>query len=257
MTVLLGKALFRASGFFLKKLGFVLSLSNLAQNNFPELTKKELTFINKVFSARVTMVSFESLATLAIVCKYIQENGIRGDFVEAGVWRGGASIIAKKFLGVERSYYLYDTYAGMTRPTVYDYRTNDKDNSSTAEKWNKLDRGSANGWVNASLSEVKSNFKKFDLLDKTINFIVGDVTRTLVDGIKPREISILRLDTDFYDSTLIELQVLYPLLVKGGVLILDDYGHWNGARRAVDEYFGDHLKHLKIPIGNGGRILVK
>jgi hypothetical protein len=258
MKIFLGKALFRASKFFLQKLGFVLSLSNLTENNYPELTKKELNFINKVFTASVTMVSFESLVTLAIACKYIQENGIRGDFVEAGVWRGGSSIVAKKFLGSARNYYLYDTYAGMTPPTAYDYRTNDKDNSSTVEKWNKLNQGSSNAWVNSSLEEVKGNFKKFNLLDKTINFIVGDVTKTLVDGSKPKEISILRLDTDFYDSTLIELQVLWPLLLKRGVLILDDYGHWDGARRAVDEYFGAGLKSLMIPIGGGGRrILVK
>ncbi len=74
----------------------------------------------------------------------------------------------------------------------------------------------------------------------------------------PQKISLLRLDTDFYDSTLCELQVLWPRLVKGGILILDDYGHWDGARRAVDEYFHEEEDFFMIPIaGGGGRIIQK
>ena len=55
----------------------------------------------------------------------------------------------------------------------------------------------------------------------------------------PKKISLLRLDTDWYESTKIELEILYPLLQKGGILIIDDYGHWGGSKKAVDEFFLD------------------
>ena len=89
-------------------------------------------------------------------------------------------------------------------------------------------------------------------------FMEGDVRETLTLENIPDRVCLLRLDTDFYDSTLIELQVLWPLLSLGGVLILDDYGHWDGARRAVDEYFELNNENLMVPIaGGGGRIILK
>ena len=75
-----------------------------------------------------------------------------------------------------------------------------------------------------------------------MKFIKGDVRKTLLDENNlPDSISILRLDTDFYDSTLIELELLYPRLTPGGYLIVDDYGHWRGSRHAVNEYFGEEF----------------
>lgn len=115
-----------------------------------------------------------------------------------------------------------------------------------------------NSWVFSSLDEVKANFERFKLLDDKIEFIEGNVRETLTQLKLPQSIALLRLDTDFYDSTLIELQVLWPRLSIGGVLILDDYGHWDGARKAVDEYFATGIKSFKIPIsGGGGRLVIK
>ena len=73
---------------------------------------------------------------------------------------------------------------------------------------------------------------------KNVKLIQGDVAETLLESKNlPEKIAILRLDTDWYESTRIELERLYPLLEPGGVLIIDDYGHFDGARKAVDEYF--------------------
>ena len=95
-------------------------------------------------------------------------------------------------------------------------------------------------------------------MDDKIEFIEGNVRETLTQLKLPQSIALLRLDTDFYDSTLIELQVLWPRLSIGGVLILDDYGHWDGARKAVDEYIATDIKSFKIPIsGGGGRLVIK
>ena len=198
------------------------------------------------------------MPTLALACKYIVKNKISGDFVEAGVWRGGSSIVAKKFLTGARSYYLFDTYTGMTEPTIHDYRVGASSNTSTVEHWKNQSKSTHNEWVFASLEEVQKNFRSFNLLDNSVNFIEGNVIETLIDLKVPAKIAILRLDTDFYDSTLMELQVLWPRLVSGGILILDDYGHWDGARRAVDEYFEKETDVLMVPIaGGGGRIVIK
>ena len=257
MKSLFGRIIFRISKLILHKFGFNIKLGDY-QAQYPELNKVELDFLKSVLAASITMTSFESLTTLALACKYIVKNKISGDFVEAGVWRGGSSIVAKKFLTGERSYYLFDTYTGMTEPTIHDSRVGASSNTSTVEHWKNQSKSTHNEWAFASLEEVKKNFRSFNVLDSSINFIKGNVLETLLGSNLPKKISLLRLDTDFYDSTLIELQVLWPRLVSGGILILDDYGHWDGARRAVDEYFEKETDVLMVPIaGGGGRIVIK
>lgn len=259
MKTLLGKVLFRISRGVLGHLGFNITLGT-AQSIYPELSEEDLSFLRKVHSQSLTMTSFESLATLAIACKYISKWDLNSSFVEAGVWRGGSSLVAKKFLGGAREYYLYDTYKGMTKPSDYDYRVGQNDGVSTQEKWKNENLETHNKWVYASLNDVKKNFDNFGLNDSRIHFVEGAVETTLRESDLPSEIILLRLDTDFYESTLIELEVLWPRLISGGILILDDYGHWDGARRAVDEYFYSIGldSFFLVPIaGGGGRIGIK
>jgi O-methyltransferase len=257
MKNFLGKLLFKISRSVLKNFGFSINLGS-TNSGFPELNSDELEFIRSVHSASLTMTSFESAVTLALACKYIEESGTLGDFVEAGVWRGGSSIIARRFLDRHRNFYLYDTFKGMTEPTVHDFRLGETNSNSTFQRWQNMQNSHFNSWVFSSLDEVKANFERFKLLDDKIEFIEGNVLQTLTQPKLPQSIALLRLDTDFYDSTLIELQVLWPRLSTGGVLILDDYGHWDGARKAVDEYFATSIKSFKIPIsGGGGRLVIK
>jgi O-methyltransferase len=259
MKEFLGKVIFKIARRVLKRLGYFISLPS-ATMQFPELSTEDLHFIREVHGSSITFTSFESLATLAICCKYISEGNVKGDFVEAGVWRGGSSIVAKMMLGANRNYYLFDTFAGMTEPSRKDKRIGSADSDVVFRKWQDSKTENASSWDYASLDEVKKNFLKFKELDSSVKFIEGDVRKTLLKESLPAEISILRLDTDFYDSTLIELQVLWPRLVVGGILILDDYGHWDGARAAVDEYFQKYeIKNvLKIPTGGGpGRVVLK
>jgi O-methyltransferase len=259
MKQFLGKVIFKITRRTLNRLGFHISLPSAAIQ-FPELSNDDLYFIREVHGSSITFTSFESLATLAICCQYVSEGKIRGDFVEAGVWRGGSSIVAKRMLRGNRDFHLFDTFSGMTEPGWKDKRIGSTDSAAVFRKWKESKSGNASSWDYASLEEVKKNFAKFKELDSSVRFIEGDVRRTLLEENLPTEISILRLDTDFYDSTLIELQVLWPRLVVGGILILDDYGHWDGARAAVDEYFQKYeIKNvLKIPFGGGpGRIVMK
>ena len=98
----------------------------------------------------------------------------------------------------------------------------------------------------ASLQDVKNNVSKTSFPQDNIFYIVGDVCETLKEKNNiPQHISLLRLDTDWYQSTKTELEILFPNLNSNGILIVDDYGHWEGSKRAVHEYFGDKISILE------------
>lgn len=164
----------------------------------------------------------------------IDQNEIPGDIVECGVWKAGNIIIARK-LSPNRVCWLYDTFSGMTDPQEVD---------THRDGWLPVNKP---GWCAASVDEVRDVLLSTDTLDDSkLRFIIGRVEETLlVRANLPDKIALLRLDTDWYASTLVELAILYPRLERGGILIVDDYGHWMGARKAVDEYFGaDHPKAM-------------
>ena len=206
----------------------------------PELSEKELNAIRYVLKNDLTMVSPARLTDTVLAVKYVESNNIQGSFVECGTWRGGnaiaASLACTKYYK-NRNFYIYDTFTGMSEPN------DDLDKSiflrdTSKNIFNKNQELDFNSWCYASLDEVKENFTKAGLSHENINFIKGKVEETLkVKSNLPEKISVLRLDTDWYDSTIIELEVLYPKLEIGGVLLIDDYGYWDGAREAVDNYF--------------------
>jgi O-methyltransferase len=192
-----------------------------------------------------TMASRERLYAVFQAVQYISRNKIPGDIVECGVWRGGASMVAALALIAEndtsRRLWLYDTFAGMTTPTDEDVHRWAGENARGS--WARFQRAEHNDWCYASLEEVKKNLFSTRYPKDQIEFIKGDVAATL-DGGGPDRISVLRLDTDWYDSTKIELETLYPRLSAHGVLIVDDYGVWDGARKAIDEYL--ESKNIKM-----------
>lgn len=174
-------------------------------------------------------------------CRRIDQEGIAGDIVECGVWRGGNIIIAR-LIAPGRMCWLYDTFTGMTEPTPVDVSRSGK---SAIDSWRRKEALGVR-WAEASVEEVRGHLAEFGALDDAhLRFVVGDVGEMLQSEV-PNEIALLRLDTDFYASTRVELQVLYPRLSPGGILIVDDYGHWLGARRAVDEYFKGAVPLRKI-----------
>jgi hypothetical protein len=105
------------------------------------------------------------------------------------------------------------------------------------------DEAGASLWCNASIEDVQANMARSSYPSQRIHLVKGPVEST-IPGVAPDDIALLRLDTDWYESTRHELEHLFPRLVPGGVLIIDDYGHWQGARQAVDEY----LAKSDVPI---------
>ena len=194
-----------------------------------------------------TMVARERLYAHFQAVNHVVKNGIAGDIVECGVWRGGTSMLgAFTLLGlndVSRNLWLYDTFAGMTEPTEVD--VSPWGGAETNESWQRNQEGDVNNWCFASLQEVQQNIGSTSYpLDK-VKFIKGDVVETLKTTV-PDRIAVLRLDTDWYESTKAEMDVLFPRLTKGGVILIDDYGAWKGARKAVDEYIAENKIALML-----------
>jgi len=207
-----------------------------------------------------TMTSGERLWSLLNAVRHVVDNKIPGDFVECGVWRGGSVMaMAQELssLGVsDRQIWLYDTFSGMTAPTTEDVEADSGVTAETILDGTPVGDGD-NVWCVAGLPDVQSNVFSTGYPKDKFTFVEGDVAQTLGE-IVPAKISLLRLDTDWYESTRMELEVLYPRLSVGGVCIFDDYGHWQGARKAVDDYFKKlGLRPYMHPIDYSRRVLIK
>ena len=192
-----------------------------------------------------TLSPVERVFSLYKAIQYIVDAKIPGDFVECGVWQGGnCMIMADMLLSLgesKRKIYLYDTYIGMPKPTKFDVNHTDK--SYSLKIWKQGIRKDHNEMSYAPLEEVRANMMKIGYPQKNIIFVKGKVEDTIPKTI-PKKIALLRLDTDWYASTKHEMEYLFPKLLNHGVLIVDDYGHWAGAKKAVDEY----IKKNKIAI---------
>jgi O-methyltransferase len=219
--------------------------------------KDQPAWIRDIISAvsPFTMTSPERLASLCQGIAYIVSNNIPGDIVECGVWRGGSTMAAalalKHFSETDRSLFLFDTFEGMPQPTDADVVT------STGQTADSIFKASNGEWCLAREDEVRRNILSTDYPTDRIFLIKGMVENTIPEH-SPDQIALLRLDTDWYESTKHELRNLYPVLSPRGVLIIDDYGHWDGARRAVDEYIKEErLPLLLSRVDYTGRMTVK
>ena len=203
-----------------------------------------------------TMTSVEKQYALYLATRHVVKYGIPGAIVECGVWRGGSMhVVARTLLAIgdtSRELYLFDTFDGMTPPTDKDvtYR-----GQPVAELLSSRPR-TARIWAVASLEDVQQGFEAIPYPQEKIHFVKGPVEATLPEQ-APDQIAILRLDTDWYESTRHELVTLYDRLSPGGALIIDDYGSYQGARAAIEEFIEETgARLLLVPIGPG-RIAVK
>ena len=189
------------------------------------------TFIEIV--SPFTMTSVERIGALYDSLEYIRANNIQGDFVECGVWKGGNILGIMEYLAfhkmTDRKVFLYDTFEGMTPPEDIDKDLNGRKAESILEDVMCI----------SPIDEVKETIERSSFPMVNVTLVVGDVCKTLdsANHLHKNNLALLRLDTDWYASTKKEMEVLYPKLNFGGVLIVDDYGHWKGSKTAVDEYF--------------------
>jgi hypothetical protein len=207
-----------------------------------------------------TMTSVERIDALVRAVRYVVRGGVPGALVECGVWRGGSTMAAaltlEKLNAALRDLFLFDTFEGMPEPTAADAKTG---GAEAREKFERLRRptGLGSDWCYADLRDVTRNLRTTGYPADRLHFAPGLVEVT-VPAEAPAEIALLRLDTDWYASTRHELEHLYPRISEGGVLLVDDYGSWEGARRAVDEFLArTHQPPLLTRIDSTGLIGVK
>jgi O-methyltransferase len=229
----------------LRKLGYEVTRSQPKElkTSFPDLTSEDARIID--FAAPYTMTTTERLYALINAIRYLCDHNISGALVECGVWRGGSMVAAALTLigcgCTDRDLYLFDTYEGMTKPGELDKDFLGTDGALEFEA--RRTGVDSSDFCYASLKDVRNVLSSTGYPIDRIHFVKGKVENTIPLH-APDSISLLRLDTDWYESTKHELEHLFPSLCPGGVLIIDDYGHWQGSKAAVDEYFSE----LSIPI---------
>jgi hypothetical protein len=205
-----------------------------------------------------TLTDVEKMYSTYKATEYIVNSGIPGDFVECGVWKGGsAMIIARTLLrmkDINRKIYLYDTFEGMTKPTEKDVAI--ADGFPAIISWEKKQRDNYKKWAFSPIRKVRKNMLSTGYPQENILFVKGKVEVTIPNTV-PSKIALLRLDTDWYESTYHELKHLFPLLSDTGVLIVDDYGFFAGAKEAVDNYFKENNISMLLHRISWSRIGVK
>ncbi len=220
--------------------------------DFDETAREIISAVNTF-----TMTKRERLFALIEAVRYIHKAQITGAFVECGVWRGGSMMAAAKTLISmkvnDRDLYLFDTFEGMTKPSDADVSVGGHRAIEKFERTKLTEETS--DWCRASIEDVETNMRSTGYDLNRIHLRKGRVEDTIPTN-APTRIALLRLDTDWYESTRHELVHLYPRLTPGGVLIIDDYGHWKGCRQACDEFFQDKPVLLNR-IDYLGRIAVK
>ncbi|MBX9782650.1 MAG: TylF/MycF family methyltransferase [Chitinophagaceae bacterium] len=243
------------SGLFKKEKNKNVAEAIIYPPDFEDLHKRIYTKVKPY-----TMTSAERIYGLIEAVKYITRFNIEGAIVECGVWKGGSMMAVAETLNSlnnnSRELYLYDTFAGMPPPTEEDKDFNNVDAESRLHEEEKNKETSVI-WAYSALPEVQAAMKLTNYDAARIHYVEGKVEDT-IPHIAPEKIALLRLDTDWYESTKHELEHLFSRLSKNGVLIIDDYGFWKGSRKAVDEYFEKlNMPVLLTRMDDTGRICIK
>lgn len=185
-------------------------------------------------SSKFSLLSRERLLFNIAAIDSVCSKNILGDIVEIGVWKGGSMLsmllALEKNNCLDRTIHLYDTFEGMTPSTEADKDFNGKDANELIKQdsfWSCI----------SGLEEVQKNISQNSKYPShLINYHKGDICKT---KFIPDKIAVLRLDTDWYESTKFELDNFYDKVCSGGMVIIDDYGHWQGCKQAVDEFLRD------------------
>ena len=243
---------------FMRAIGYLWRAYAPDEACLPDASKEDLQILREV--RPFTMTSPERIHGLLAAVRYVVAKGIPGDLVECGVWKGGSMMATAKALlalnSRERDLHLFDTFTGMTAPSAKDRSSFDHKPPQELFAETRNADGTSQ-WCFSSLEETRRNMLSVGYPEERIHFVKGPVETTIPEH-APQQIALLRLDTDFYESSKHEMIHLFPRLVSGGVLLLDDYGHWEGQRAAVDEYLTEHkIRLLLNRLDYTGRVGVK
>lgn len=207
-------------------------------NGFTEMVEED--FLQKYEIVReYTMCSMERLYDLFLSINYLDEAKIPGSIVEVGVWAGGAlglAALSGNSRTCSRKYVGFDTFSGHLEPSPTE---TDLWGNNQADRWKTETNEGEREWAGVSLEEVSANLERMGVSMSDFELVSGDVRQTLPSWETTHEIALARIDVDWYPETRLSLEQLWPRIASGGILILDDFGHYPGARRAVLEFFSD------------------
>ena len=234
----------------------MLSGDELLREKYPDFEPAHFDVMRQV--QPYTLTSPERIFAVIEATRYITRRRIPGAIVECGVWRGGSMMAAARTLQLlgetDRELYLFDTFEGMSAPT-------DRDVDFVGQRADNLlattERKEDGIWVCVALEDVQQAVGTVGYPASQIHYVRGKVEDTIPAN-APDQIALLRLDTDWYESTRHELEHLYPRLASGGVIIIDDYGHWKGSRQATDEFIAANPDFgMLTRIDYTGRLAIK
>jgi O-methyltransferase len=175
----------------------------------------------------LTMVGVKRLDNLQHCVLAVLKDGVPGDFIETGIWRGGSVILMRAILkahGVtDRTVFAADSFEGLPKPDADTYPADKRDPHWTFKE------------LAVSLEQVRANIERYGLLDDRVHFLKGWFKDTLPEA-PIEQLAVARLDGDMYESTMTAIEALYPKLQPGGFLIVDDYGAVRGCKRAIEDY---------------------
>jgi len=215
---------------------YELKCRNAHDKNFLERTPTQ--FQELYLQVRnFTMLSRERLYDFFVSVRHVARQGIQGDIVEVGCWGGGALAVALACLQSEyeltRKVWGFDTFEGHPEPSADELDV--WGNSQLMRYRESLAKGE--DWCKVDIDQVRQNVKSVCASIERLNLVKGKAEESLRLE-SPEAVSVLRIDVDWYEPSLATLETLYPRLASGGVLIIDDYGHHSGSRKAFDEFFG-------------------
>jgi O-methyltransferase len=185
----------------------------------------------------LTMVGMARLDNIQSCVETVLADGVPGDLMETGVWRGGCGILMRAVLAAQedqtRLVWLADSFQGLPPPSPDEFPVDHADPHSTFEH------------LRVSQTQVEDNFRLFDLLDDRVRFLPGWF-RDALPTAPVEQLAVLRLDGDMYESTWVALESLYPRVAPGGFVIVDDYGAIDACRQAVNDYRATHS--IDVPV---------
>lgn len=216
--------------FLLYPLDRLLRTRNFSINKLKYVDKDErLNGLDWPANAK-TMIGYKRLSNIEDCIRVINDEKIEGDLIETGVWRGGAVIFMKAVLNelgiTDKIVWLADSFQGLPKPK----------NNYEADQVSDLHKQRI---LTVSRKEVEANFRLYDVLDDKVRFIEGWFDETLPNA-PIEKLSLLRLDGDLYESTIIALENLYPKLSVGGFVIIDDFNAFQFCKKAVLDYRMSH-----------------
>ena len=234
----------------LSRRGYELSGSKVMPPDYDEATVALFAKIQPY-----TLTSHERMFALRQAVIYVVEAGIPGALVECGVWRGGSMLAIASTLvelgATDRDLYLFDTFETMPPPGPNDV---DVWGQHASEYYDAAMASPVYSYIPEE--QIKSILVGAGYPAERLHFVKGMVEETIPAG-APEQIALCRLDTDWYESTAHEMRHLYPRIAPGGVLLIDDYGHFMGSKQAVDEYMEEQGLHLLLNrIDFTGRLIV-